>query len=153
MKKILHDMYLHRSAVDDLPEPHRWMVKLAMSLTGLGPDVICISSLSTRENGYSVRFAWVDDFDRNPEPAILRMQTYRIEGTNATLVKQHVSRNGNPQVYHAKELLVREDYPGFSVAKAKARRARYLKLNPDKKRMGYQKWWHQWLKENKISRR
>ena len=153
MKKILNDMYLHISAVDEFPEPHRRMVKLALNLTRLEPDVICISKCADPERSFSVRFAWCDDFDKNPEPAILKMQTYRIECNEAMLVKQHESRNGNPQVYHAKELMVAEDYSGFDIAKAQRRRERYLKKNPDKSRMGYQKWWHQWLKENKISRR
>ena len=82
MKKILNDMYLHISAVDEFPEPHRRMVKLALNLTRLEPDVICISKCADPERSFSVRFAWCDDFNKNPEPAILKMQVTYVANTN-----------------------------------------------------------------------
>ena len=151
MKKVHHDMFLHKSAVNDFPEPHRRMVKLALKLSGAQDfDVICISSQANPESDYGVRFVTVDDFDNNPEPAILRQRTYRIGCNEAILVKDRVSKNGNPQIYHGTELLVGKDYYGFDTAAAERRRETYLKLNPDRRRMGYQRYWLEWAKENKI---
>lgn len=151
MKKILHDIYLHKSAVDSLPEPSRNLVKLSLNLTRLRPDVIRISELASIEGPYHVMYAWCDDFDGNPEPSILKTQTWRIEHNTAILVKERESKNGNPQVYHAKELMVGPGYGGFDAGKAEARRKAYLKLKPDTRRMGYRKWWDAWRKGTNTS--
>jgi hypothetical protein len=149
MKKVHGDMFVHRSAINQYKEPYQSMVKRALELTNFSkpPDVICINTYADPEYSYKVRFSWVDDFNNNPEPNIEKQETWVIRNTNAERIKTRSSKNGNPQIYHGKDLLVNKDYYGFDVEHVEKRREQYKKLNPDKRRMGYRNWWDNFLEE------
>lgn len=153
MKRVNGVLYVHRSALNQLPEPYLGYTLKALDLVKdlePEPDVVSIRALCT-PNDYKVVLTYVEDFDGQEEPNILRQVIYQVlQGVKAVKYYERLCRNGNPQIYHGKEMLVDPDYKGFDLAKAAERRAKYLPLKPDPKRMGYRNWWDQWCKDNNI---
>lgn len=142
MKVVAGWSYVHLSAVGELHMKERMLVAEALHLAakaGQGrPDVV-----ACRET--TVLMSWCDDFDGNPEPAILKSLACK----DGKLGIPRISGD-NPQVYHGKELMVDPHYKRFSRKLAAERRARYLELKPDPLRMGRKKWWTDWCTENGI---
>ena len=135
-KNIGGAMYVHKSAVDQLPAADQSIIAAAETLI---PDT---------HKGYAVvkyaralkttSFIQSPDFDAVHEPTVGDSVRVDADGN----VKVTSARTKNKQIYHHKWMMVKDDYTGFNVAESKKRSewwentARDMNVDIDRNRIG-----------------
>ena len=104
-KKLPMDIYVHRSAEDDLPALLRLLVFAAGLIVGdVGYDLIKVAL-----DGRAVSFLAYEDFDGDPHPKLLR--SVRVYLPKASYSLRSYAESSNRPILHRKETLVSPDYP------------------------------------------
>lgn len=106
-KLLPEDLYVHKSAEEDLPPLLRVIVFAASQVVGdVGYDVVKISC-----HGRSVSFLSYPTFDTDGHPALAR--SVRVFLPKADYTIRDYSKSENPPILHRKETFVRPDYATF----------------------------------------
>lgn len=104
-KKLPMDIYVHRSAEDDLPALLRLLVFAAGLIVGdVGYDLVKVSL-----DGRAVSFLAYENFDEDPHPKLLR--SVRVYLPKASYSLRSYADSSNRPILHRKETLVSPDYP------------------------------------------
>ncbi|MBI4521939.1 MAG: DNA phosphorothioation-associated putative methyltransferase [Gemmatimonadetes bacterium] len=104
-KLLPDDLYVHRSAADELPPLLRLIVFAATRIVGdVSYEVVKISL-----HGRSVSFLGYPTFDDEAHPPLLR--SVRVYLPRATYLVREYDPGRNPPILHRKDALVLPDYP------------------------------------------
>ena len=145
--KILpEDLYVHRSAVEELPTLLQVIVFAATRVVGaLDYDVAKVSL-----DGRAVSFLIYRDFDDDPHPSLLR--SVRVYLPRATYSIRDYEESQNPPILHRKETLVAPDYPHYSTFRALTAAEEALELLSEPN-IGRREEWRQLLQTRRIQLR
>lgn len=106
-KLLPEDLYVHRSAEDELPGLLRLMRHAGMQLIGeVKYDVLKLSL-----HGRSLSFLTYKDFDTDPHPAL--QTSVRVYLPKADYQIRDYSKSANPPILHRKETFVTPTYPYY----------------------------------------
>lgn len=89
---------------------------------------------NTKTNGLT--FIDSPDFDTSPNPIVGASILIRNDGTI-----RKMSPLSDPWIYHHKWLMVKDDYEGFDVEESKKYSIKWMKLKPNKSRIGKKSYW------------
>jgi DNA phosphorothioation-associated putative methyltransferase len=106
-KSLPQDLYVHRSAEDELPALLRLLIFAAQQVVG---DVV-YDLVKIATDGRAVSFLAYPNFDEDPHPALLR--SVRVYLPKASIGVRDYRAAANPPILHRKELLVTERYPHY----------------------------------------
>jgi|GEM_PF-1775249 len=133
-KVVGSKVYVHHSALGDSMVPDA-LVAEAKAL--LPPDAT-YSVVRWDKQSDEVTFTSSPDWKEAHEPIV--GDSWSV----AKGAKEAVHRpfnEANPQIYHHKWAFVRDDYDGFDVEESKARSSAWERLNPDRSKIGYKRYW------------
>lgn len=103
---------------------------------------------SEKSGGVALIFS--EDFDTNDEPTVGDSIFFDFYNNKKT----HTFKNKNPLIYHHKWMMVKDDYKGFNVEKAKKRSIKWKSILGVNKsissKIGRKDFWEQWIIDNNI---
>jgi len=106
-KLLPEDLYVHRSAEQDLPALLRLLIFAGWLVVGeISHDLVKIGL-----DGRAISFLFYSDFDEDPHPCLLK--SVRVYLPKATFAIRDYSKASNPPILHRKDTMVRPDYPHF----------------------------------------
>jgi hypothetical protein len=123
-KVIGASKWIHISALDSLAEPEMALVDqarsmIAMAIPKVAPRIIqaknSIVKVNLKED--TVIFTESPDWDTATEPLVGDM--VGCKGVNTGAPPFYIPMRDPPFIYHHKWMMVKDDYPGFSVGEAK----------------------------------
>ena len=114
-KLLPQDLYVHKSAEDELPPLLRLLIFAARQVVG---DVI-YDLVKVATDGRAVSFLAYANFDEDPHPALLR--SVRVYLPKASIGVRDYRVAANPPILHRKDTLVTERYPHYEKFKDLAR--------------------------------
>jgi len=120
-KLLPEDLYVHRSAEDELPPLLRVLLFAARSLVGEFEYDLAKIAL----DGRAVSFLYYPDFDTDPHPVLAR--SVRVYLPKASYSVRSYVTSENPPILHRKETFVGRDYPHY---------ARFAELTAEEERLG-----------------
>jgi DNA phosphorothioation-associated putative methyltransferase len=110
-KHLPTDLYVHRSAEDDLPALLRVLIFAARRVVGeLDCDLVKLST-----DGRAISFLSYDDFDGDAHPALRR--SIRVYLPRASYEIREYGASENPPILHRKETFVAPSYPCYAMFK------------------------------------
>lgn len=115
-------LYVHQSALSQLPPVLRVYEGCARTLTGTVPNATIIK---LHQHKPQVSYLIYPDFDRDPHPALLGSVISRLARLHVDY--RSFADSDNPPILHRKEALVSSDYPG---------RAKFERLTRQEERRG-----------------
>jgi DNA phosphorothioation-associated putative methyltransferase len=102
-KLVRGALYVHRSAVPELPALERSRLNIALAVATPAEWNVA------RVEGIVVAFLEYEDFDISAFPALLA--STRVDLATGTFVRTDYRRSGNPLILHRKEQLMSESDP------------------------------------------
>ena len=148
MKKIGGCIYTHCSNYDNLTENIKNMVAIAtaimfnagMMLEWLGSVIYKVDAKNKK-----VKFIESKDFNTAREPQVGNSYPVDLDAEKIKLTK------AKGQIYHHKWMVVDESYKGFDIEESKRWSEKWQSVIPKdrkiKSRIGYKKYWDEYLKE------
>lgn len=127
-KQMIGCVYVHRSSENIIPNIEKYK-----------------KALHPGYNYHVVKYNWVKEcvsfieshnFDTDTEPCVGRSFVVHKDG-NAKCIKAPA----DPWIYHHKWLMVVNDYKVFNVRKNKSHSIKWMRLNPDRKKIGKKSYW------------
>lgn len=104
-KRLPEDLYVHRSAEDELPALLRVLLFAARRIVGnLHHDLVKIAT-----DGRAVSFLRYASFDDDPHPRLLESVRVYLPRTSYSI--RTYGGSSNPPILHRKETFVGQDYP------------------------------------------
>ena len=145
MGKLLpDDLYVQRSAADELPSLRRLLVFAATRIVGeVIYDVVKISL-----HGRSVSFLQYPTFDIEAHPALHR--SIRVFLPRATYGIREYDSSRNPPILHRKETLILPTHPRYSLFQKLTAHEEKLGLF-DAQNIGYRLEWERLLAERGLA--
>jgi DNA phosphorothioation-associated putative methyltransferase len=143
-KRLPDDIYVHRSATDELPALLRLIVFAATRIVGEVPhDVVKISL-----HGRSVSFLRYPAFDEEAHPALAR--SVRVYLPRATYGMREYDPSRNPPILHRKDALVPADHPRYQLFRRLTQQEEALGLL-DIADIGYRSNWERLLAQRSLA--
>jgi len=133
-KVVGSKVYVHHTALDDSPIPNERVAEAEKAL----PQDARYSIIRWDRQTDEVTFTSSPDWNAADEPTV--GDSWSVAKGVAQAAHRPYNAE-NPQIYHHKWAFVRDDYQGFDVEASKARSSAWEKLNPDRNRIGYKKYW------------
>jgi DNA phosphorothioation-associated putative methyltransferase len=110
-KLLPEDLYVHRSAENDLPALLRLLIFAGWLIVGeISYDLVKIAL-----DGRALSFLQYSNFDEDPHPTLAR--SIRVHLPRAHFAIRDYRSAANPPILHRKETMVRSDYPHFEAFK------------------------------------
>jgi DNA phosphorothioation-associated putative methyltransferase len=110
-KRLPTDLYVHRSAEDELPALLRVLIFAARRVVGeLSYDLLKLAT-----DGRAISFLSYEDFDGTPHPSLVR--SVRIYLPKVSYEIREYGQSSNPPILHRKETLVAQSYPNYALFK------------------------------------
>lgn len=142
-KLLPEDLYVHRSAVDELPTLLRLILFAATRVVGeVEYDVVKISL-----HGRSVSFLRYPNFHDDPHPALLR--SVRVYLPRATYSVREYDESANPPILHRKDAIVHAHYAQYEIFRRLTTREEELGLLGEAN-IGYRQEWEALLQQRGI---
>jgi len=137
-------LYIHQSAVDDLPID--LFIKYREHLQALKYDFPDFDYTIIAIGKKDVHFVMCNDWDFEYEPivqdrVVVWKQPSEAMPNGQWKTELRKASPNNPFVYHHRNIFVKEDYDGFDYEDDCYRSDKIKQLNPDKLRMGRSEWW------------
>lgn len=111
-KLLPEDLYVHRSAEDELPALLRVMRHAGQQVIGdISYDLLKLSF-----HGRSLSFLKYAHFDEDPHPALVT--SVRVYLPKADYQIREYGKSGNPPILHRKERFVMPSYPNYALFRA-----------------------------------
>lgn len=110
-KQLPTDLYVHRSAEDDLPALLRILTFAARRVVG----EVAYDLVKFAKDGRALSFLDYDDFDGNAHPALVR--SIRVYLPRASYEIREYDASSNPPILHRKETFVTPYYPDYGLFK------------------------------------
>lgn len=125
-KQMVGCVYIHKSSAHILPGIEKYIPK--------NHDYSVV-----KFNWFNNTFSFIQchDFDTACEPTVGNSLIVHADDGKTKLIK--ASRD--PWIYHHKWLMVDDNYSGFDVSKSKSRSIAWVKLNPDRSKIGKKSSW------------
>ena len=120
-KLLPEDLYVHRSAVVELPFLLQLMVEMGALVVGSQDAQL----IKLSRHGRTMSFLWYPGFDEDPHPALAT--SMRVVFQRADYQVRNYQGSTNPPILHRKETFVGEGY---------ALRAKFAKLTEQEERAG-----------------
>jgi len=141
-------LYVHRSAIGELPLPLRLYEACASSYLG-DIDDANIVKLSIEEP--KISYLSYPGFEKQPHPALARslsvsLQTFRVR-------ERDYSSSSNPPILHRKEMFIAETHPLFSKFERLTKQEERFGLYEDSARIGTQLGWQECLDRAQLALR
>lgn len=148
MKKIGTAIYTHCSNCKSLSEEHQKLIDMAITIMSdanmyeqwLG---CVVYKIDIKKN--TVSFIESKNFDTAREPEVGNAYTVNLDTKKIKIIKS------KGQIYHHKWMFVEEDYCGFDVEDSKRWSGEWQAVIPSdktiKSRIGYKKYWDEYLRE------
>lgn len=134
--KVVGDcVYVHKSALKRSAVPAEVVEARAESLP---PDFDYQIIKWNRRSG-DVSFIKSPDWDSASEPTV--GDSVKVDAQGQSKLRR--ANPDNPQIYHHKYQFVDASYGGFNVAESRRHAEEWERLQPDKSRIGYKKYWDQ----------
>lgn len=145
MKQVRGKIYLHKSAIDDLTNQQKSIVKQAMNILKLDSKW----NLIRLDSEDQVGFLYYPDFEKNPHPSLQHSFSVNLI-TKETKFRD--SFQNNPPILHRKETFLLKDdknYEKFSKLTRQEEEAGLLdpKISHT---IGFKKRWEQLLDEKEL---
>ena len=105
MKRVGRNVYVHRSAVEELPEA----LQEAVEHAGLGDPLPDWDVVRVSQDASEVMFGRTTDWSRDPHPRLLESVTLKYRGRNRWERQWFVTaarEYEDPPLYHRKELML-----------------------------------------------
>ena len=127
-KQMIGCVYIHKSSENIIPNIKKYK-------KALRPD----------HEYHVVKYNWLKkcvsfiesyDFDSSTEPRVGRSFVVHSDGK-----ARYIKAPADPWIYHHKWLMVDNNYKGFDVRKNKSHSIKWMRLNPDRKKIGKKSYW------------
>ena len=142
-KLLPSNLYVHRSAEDDIPSLLRVLIFAGKEVVGAIPyEIVKIAT-----DGRSLSFLLYKDFDRDAHPSLLR--SVKVYLPKSTFGIREYFDSDNPPILHRKETLVLPSYPHFETFRKLTEQEESLGLlsSPD---IGYRQAWEDLLRSRGV---
>lgn len=143
MKKIGTAVYVHYTNHKELTQEQKSILEKACEICKIGFECSEIYKVDVRNK--KVSFIESKDFNESREPTVGKGYVVDIENKTYKEIKP------KGQIYHHKWMFVADDYTGFDIEESKRWSEKWQSVIPaDKKiksRIGYKKYWDEYLKE------
>ena len=143
-KLLQRDIYVHRSAEDDLPALVRVVIFAAKRIVG----ELNYSIIKIQTDGRAVSFLSYPRFDEDPHPMLQR--SVKVYLPKASYSVREYENSDNPPILHRKDTLVKTDYPHYT----KFRQLSDMEARAgvlSEQGIGYRKKWEELLSLNEIT--
>lgn len=148
-KRLPTSLYVHESAVPDLPHVLRVYEGCARWLVG---DVDGANLVKLATDKPKVSYLEYPEFDTDPHPALRRTTFVRIGALSVD--ERDYAGSGNPPILHRKETFVADDYPLRSkFARLTLQEERFGLFDSDLRLIGNLRGWQQHLASHGVSLR
>jgi DNA phosphorothioation-associated putative methyltransferase len=148
-KRLPTSLYVHESALEDLPHVLRVYEGCARWLVG---EVDGANLVKLATDKPKVSYLEYPGFDTDPHPALHRTTFVRI-GALSVDVRDY-GGSDNPPILHRKETFVADDYPLRSkFARLTAQEERFGLLSGDTRSIGNARGWEEHLEAHRVSLR
>lgn len=146
MKKIGSTVYIHYSARRQLTKEQKDLLWKASNICKLGFNKSEIYKIDLKNE--RVSFIECDDFDVAREPQVGKSWVVDVEKNDYKEVKP------KGQIYHHKWMFVEDNYTGFDIEESKRWSEKWQSVIPAEKsiksRIGYKKYWDEYLREYSL---
>jgi hypothetical protein len=147
-KQIGHHVWLHKHYI-------KFLNKYVSALPPVELNISTYDVVKFDLKTHDISFIQCDDFNCESEPSILMIISYKyLNGKYIFHSKKCYRNRENKQIYHHKWLFVLDDFFGFNVEESKKRSIHWKGILGNNKtvssKIGYSKFWKQWLKENNM---
>lgn len=143
MKKIGTASYVHYSAYAQLTTEQKEMLRNAIEICREGYEIATIYKVDAKNK--KVTFIESKDFDIAREPEVGDSYTVDLDTQKIKITK------AKGQIYHHKWMFVNDNYKGFDIEESKRWSEKWQSVIPKdrgiKSRIGYKKYWDEYLKE------
>lgn len=138
-KRVGRSVYLHRSALDALPDAGRATVSSAARMAGWDAwNVVRV------DGGGRVSLLEYESFEHEPFPALLESRLVDVEGH---IARRDYRASASPPILHRKELLLPADHPRAAEFAALTAELEAKGLFDDANRIGTREAWRARLRE------
>lgn len=127
-KQMIGCVYIHKSSEQILPNIEKFKKYLPISYE------YAVVKFNWLKNTFS--FIQSSDFDTAHEPTVGNSLIVHADG-KTKLIKAPQ----DPWIYHHKWLMVNDNYKEFNVSMSKSRSIKWMKLNPDRSKIGKKSSW------------
>ncbi|HFC93287.1 MAG TPA: DNA phosphorothioation-associated putative methyltransferase [Leucothrix mucor] len=141
-KKLPDSVYIHKSAVDNLPETLVALISSTAKQFDISNNDWSIIKLYKKD--YKITYLNYPDFDDISYPALKFSQIVNLD--KQTTRKSNYSKSENPPILHRKETFVTDNYPLISLFKAITQEGEKIGLYEKTSRIGFKKNWEKLIK-------
>lgn len=147
MKKVVNNYYVHISAIEELKKIDGAIEILEKTKEKL-PLEFNYKIIKFNIKTKAITYVESNDWDEEKEPSVGNAITFNEKSPNGKLIKE------KGQIYHHKWCFVSDNYKGFNIEESKKRSKEWEKYITKEWscRIGYRKYWKEFLKENNIER-
>lgn len=157
-KRIGKTLYIHKKYIDKLDSEHQKMLQLIEKKNKEFYNNLLDKSTIIKFDSKELSFIECINFDKSLNPQIRKWHKFSFENDDFKYLGFKTNSATNPLILHKKELMVCNDYDGFSVDLAKKWDNMLFTSNilefSEKKKIGRLKYWKNaitlFAKENKI---
>jgi len=143
-KFVAGDLYLHTSALSELPQVWCDTAARAIELAGLRPDED-FNVLKLHQYGDELSLLHYRDFFEDPFPALGR--SWRVSLGRRSVVFRTYEESRNPPILHRKELLLPASHVRLNEYQAMTEAAEALGLFAEANRIGFRAQWHALIRD------
>lgn len=143
-KFVAGDLYLHTSALSELPKAWYETAARAIDLAGVRPDED-FNVLKLHQHGDELSLLNYRDFFDDPFPALGK--SWRVSLGRGSVVYRTYEESRNPPILHRKELLLPSSHARLNEYRAMTQAAEALGLFAEANRIGFRAQWHALIRD------
>lgn len=149
-KRIGYDHYFHKSQIEEAtPWIKDSLENIEYSFQLLYKKILnkCdIIKVNQTRGVNEITFIEVRNFDKDLNPVIIAWYKFKLSGVTTVYKGKKLNSKSNPLILHKKELMVQENYKGFSVELSRCWTDFYFEQSGinefrDTKKIGRKKYW------------